>query len=81
MKMQIIGKGIPDRKHFTMFITQRATDKAKEIHCINCGRVMLEITGDVRLVIDEQIKLDDVEREGKPTIVLCKRCKSKVTVI
>lgn len=84
MKAIIITKGqhVPSRRDFTIFITQRAKGQsANPVHCINCGRLMLETNGSVKLVVDEQVNLDDAEREGKAHVVMCKRCKSKVTVI
>lgn len=82
MRMRILSKSAPDKRHFTLFITQREKrNELRPIHCINCGRLMLETSGGVRLVVDDNVNLDDAQREGKPAIIVCKRCKSRVTVI
>ncbi len=71
----------PTKQDFTLFIAKRAKgEKPQPIHCINCGRLMLE-TGKTILAVDDAVNLDDADRDGKATVIMCKRCKSKVTVI
>lgn len=71
----------PSKRDFTVFITSRNNDDPKPFHCVNCGKLIFEHHSDVKLVVEGQITLRDQGKESNGMVILCKRCKAKLTVL